>query len=63
MKNIGFEDYSIDIDYTNAETLKLYVDKMIENYSQNLIKLNNQINKMQTILQDNINSIINKEKK
>lgn len=63
MKNIGFEDYSIDIDYTNAETLKLYVDKTIENYSQNLIKLNNQINKMQTILQDNINSIINKEKK
>lgn len=63
MKNIGFEDYSIDIDYTNAESLISFVDKMFANYSQNLIKLNNQIDKMQTILQENINSIINEEKK
>lgn len=63
MKNIGFEDYSIDIDYTNAESLISFVDKMFANYSQNLIKLNNQIDKMQTILQENINGIINEEKK
>lgn len=63
MKNIGFEDYSIDIDYTNTDSLKSFVDQMFMNYSQNLIKLNNQIDKMQAILQENIISIISKEKK
>lgn len=63
MKNIGFEDYSIDIDYTNSETLKSFIDKMFINYSQNLIKLNSQIDKMQITLQKNIDSILNKKDK
>lgn len=39
MKNIGFENYSIDIDYINPKDLKILVDNMFQNYNNNLSKL------------------------
>lgn len=35
MKNIGFEKYSIDIDYVNEIDLKEFVDDMMDNYENN----------------------------
>jgi len=50
MKNIGFEDYSIDIDKTNAKDLISFIMKMEENYDVNIYKLNKKINEMQSKL-------------
>lgn len=57
MKNIGFEDYSIDIDYTNFEDLKRFVDNMISNYDSNRVKLSERIKIMQNKLISDINTI------
>lgn len=57
MKNIGFEDYSIDIDYTNANDLKRFVDMMMKHYETNLLKLKNRINFMKSNLLNNIETI------
>lgn len=57
MKNIGFEDYSIDIDYTNFDDLKNYVDTMILNYEENRVRLTSQIKKMQNSLESVLNTI------
>lgn len=54
MKNIGFEEYSIDIDYTNTSDLIQFVDNMINNYDENQNKLTIQLNKMKTSLLHNI---------
>lgn len=32
MKNILFEEYSIDIDYTNSKDIKAFIDKLVDNY-------------------------------
>lgn len=56
MRNIDFENYSVDIDYTNTDDLKKFVDMMMKHYEINLINLNNRIK----LMQDNLrNSIIN----
>lgn len=57
MKNIEFEDYSIDIDYSNAKDLKSFVDNMVNNYDKNRNKLSIQIASMQNNLLTAINSI------
>lgn len=54
MKNIGFEEYSVDIDYTNTSDLIHFVDNMISNYDKNQNKLTIQINRMKTSLLHNI---------
>ena len=62
MKNIDFEDYSIDIDYCNAKDLKLFVDRMFENYEENCVKLKNNISKMRDKLMADINTLNLKKK-
>ena len=62
MKNIDFEDYSIDIDYCNAKDLKIFVDRMFENYEENCVKLKNNISKMRDKLMADINSLNLKKK-
>ena len=57
MKNIGFENYSIDIDYTNAEDLKNFVDNMVIYYNYNRNKLSTQIASMRNNLLTAINDI------
>ena len=47
MKNIGFEDYSIDIDFINFDDLKRIVDKMFLEYDLNKERLNNRVLEMQ----------------
>lgn len=54
MKNIGFEEYSVDIDYTNTSDLIHFVDNMISNYDKNQNKLTIPINRMKTSLLHNI---------
>lgn len=39
MKNIGFEDYSVDIDFVQSNLLKSYVDKMMCNLDANTLRL------------------------
>lgn len=39
MKNIGFEDYSVDIDYVSSKDLISFVDKMISKLDVNVEKL------------------------
>lgn len=46
MKNIGFEDYSVDIDYIDNNKLKDLVDAMIENYNSNCDRLHKVIEDM-----------------
>lgn len=50
MKNIGFEDYSVDIDYINSKDLKGFIDKMMENYDYNISKLRKRQVEMQNKL-------------
>lgn len=57
MKNIGFEDYSVDIDYVNTDVLKLYIDKMFCSYDTNIKKLNARITEMQRTLQNDLKEI------
>ena len=57
MKNIGFENYSIDIDYTNTEDLKNFVDNMVVCYDYNKNKLSTQIASMRNNLLTVINNI------
>ena len=57
MKNIDFEDYSIDIDYCNAKDLKSFVDRMFDNYEDNCLKLENNINSMRSKLISDINTL------
>ena len=57
MKNIDFEDYSIDIDYCNAKELKYFVDKMFDNYEYNCLKLEKNINTMRCRLKSDIDAL------
>lgn len=57
MKNIDFEDYSIDIDYCNAKDLKSFVDRMFENYVYNCLKLEKNINSMRENLLSDIDEL------
>jgi len=57
MKNIGFENYSIDIDYCNAKDLKNFVDMMVDNYEDNCLKLEKKISEMRTKLKTDIATI------
>lgn len=57
MKNIGFEDYSIDIDYCTANDLKTFVDRMFKNYEQNCLELKKNIGKMRTKLLTDIKNL------
>lgn len=57
MKNIGFEDYSIDIDYCNTNDLKTFVDRMLDNYENNCIELEKNMSKMRTKLMTDINTL------
>lgn len=57
MKNIGFEDYSIDIDYCNANDLKTFVDRMFDNYDSNCFKLEKNMSKMRTKLLTDIKTL------
>jgi len=41
MKNILCEEYSIDIDYTNATDLKRFVDRLMGCYDQKYTRLEN----------------------
>lgn len=41
MKNIGFEDYSVDIDYVQSKDLISFADKMVNNIDVNSSKLHN----------------------
>lgn len=57
MKNIGFEDYSIDIDYCNENDLKTFVDRMFKNYEHNCLELEKNIGKMRTKLLTDIKAL------
>lgn len=61
MKNIGFEDYSIDIDYVTSDALILFTEKMISNYASNLHALHSRLDYMRKTLLNNINDIIQKD--
>ena len=50
MKNIGFEDYSVDIDYVQSKDLISFVDNMMSNLDENVSKLH----KKQSYLRDQI---------
>ena len=56
MKNIGFEKYSIDIDYTNTSDLIQFVDNMINNYDGNQNILTIQLDKMKASLLHDIDT-------
>lgn len=58
MKNIGFEEYSVDIDYTNTSDLIQFVDNMINNYDENQNKLTIQLDKMKASLLHNIDTFL-----
>lgn len=51
MKNIGFEDYSVDIDYVQSKDLIAFVDDMLSNLDKNVSKLHNR----QSYLREQIN--------
>lgn len=51
MKNIDFEDYSVDIDYVQSKDLISFVDKMMSNLDENVSKLHNK----QSFLRKQIN--------
>lgn len=57
MKNIGFEEYSVDIDYTNTSDLIQFVDNMINNYDENRKRLSIQLDKMKTSLLHDIETL------
>lgn len=58
MKNIGFEDYSVDIDYVQSSDLIKFVDRMMENYTANLNALNKCQKELKSVLHTNIENII-----
>ncbi|SHK66472.1 polysaccharide pyruvyl transferase family protein [Fibrobacter sp. UWH4] len=57
MKNIQFEDYSVDIDYVNECALKDFVDQMFLNYDVNLERLNKRISSMRSDLMAHLMSV------
>lgn len=57
MKNIKFEDYSIDIDYVNAYDLKNFVDNLMNNYEYNIKKLNQRQIILRQSIKDNLSQI------
>ena len=58
MKNIGFEDYSVDIDYVNFDSLKGFVDNMETNYELNSSVLSNRVAILKERLQMDIESLL-----
>lgn len=57
MKNIGFEKYSIDIDYVNAKDLKKFVDDMMDNYQTNIQNLTTRQVQLRQYIIDNLSQI------
>lgn len=57
MKNIGFEDYSVDIDYVNQKDLIAFVNRMVEEYGKNVERLNEKMRSMKENLCENIKLI------
>lgn len=57
MKNINFEDYSIDIDVINTEKLIKLIDKMIKDYNLNYDRLNHRQVILKNKLKDNIETV------
>ena len=58
MKNIDFDDYSIDIDKTNAKDLITLIEKMEVNYATNKNKLNRRMNEIQSKLMLDIDELV-----
>lgn len=59
MKNIDFENYSIDIDYINTADLKQLVKNMYQDYNENFARLTTNIQKMRKSLLNDINRLAN----
>lgn len=57
MKNIDFEEYSVDIDYVNERDLIRFVDNMFANYEGNKNRLNRRIEEMKADLQSKLEKI------
>lgn len=57
MKNIGFEDYSVDIDYVNEKELKGLVGKMVDNYDKNFKSLCNRQMSLRNTLNHDIHIV------
>ena len=57
MKNIDFEDYSVDIDYVDTDKMKGMVDAMFENYEENRYRLNYRIEAMKCVLSEKLEEI------
>lgn len=57
MKNIGFEKYSIDIDYVNAIDLKKFVDDMMNNYQTNILNLTTRQAQLRQCIINNLSQI------
>lgn len=57
MKNIGFEKYSIDIDYVNAIDLKKFVDDMMNNYQTNILNLTTRQAQLRQYIINNLSQI------
>lgn len=57
MKNIGFEDYSVDIDYVSADALTRYVDRMFDHYTENKNRLNTRIEEMRSDIRQALRQI------
>lgn len=57
MKNIRFEELSVDIDYINTKELKLFVDQMFVDYDIYKKRLNSRINEMKNTLLSNLTSV------
>lgn len=57
MKNIGFEEYSVDIDYVNTKDLKSFIDNMILSYDENSKLLSSRQCQLRKCIFDNISKI------
>lgn len=60
MKNIGFEDYSVDIDYVQSKDLISFVDNMMSNLDENVSKLHNRQSYLRDHIKENISQINNR---
>lgn len=57
MKNIGFEDYSVDIDYVTSADLIFFADNMMEHYNENIKALNSRQEELRKELNKYINTV------
>ena len=54
MKNIGFEDYSVDIDCVYSKNLISFIDKMMENIDSNVSSLHVRQSNLRKYISDNL---------